>query len=177
MFPNHVLNEVARCQFLIEKSTLSLAGEYAVASELCKRGFYAQVTLGNLKQSDLLVYQREPDRKFGLRLIVEVKSKQGRVWPAIKGISGSDTLLVFVDFEKKKPLERPDFYVLNVGDWRRYINKYIRPLGRREVRIDKDYCPHFKGHRGKQPYERFVGTSVKPDQVLNSKEAWKKFNF
>jgi len=32
-----------------------LCKEYAVASELCKRGFYAQLTLGNHKKTDLVV--------------------------------------------------------------------------------------------------------------------------
>ena len=39
----------------IPKETLGLAGEYAVASELCKRGIYAQLTLGNRKSVDLLL--------------------------------------------------------------------------------------------------------------------------
>ena len=32
------------------KETIGLAGEYAVAFELCRRGFYAQLTLGNHKK-------------------------------------------------------------------------------------------------------------------------------
>ena len=32
-----------------------MAGEYAVASELCRRGHYAQLTLGHHKKTDLLV--------------------------------------------------------------------------------------------------------------------------
>lgn len=39
----------------ISRENLSLAGEFAVASELCKRGIYAQLTLGNRKRTDLLV--------------------------------------------------------------------------------------------------------------------------
>ena len=39
----------------IPKDKLSLAGEYAVASELCRRGIYAQLTLGTRKRTDLLV--------------------------------------------------------------------------------------------------------------------------
>jgi hypothetical protein len=33
----------------IAKDTLGLAGEFAAASELCRRGIYAQLTLGNRK--------------------------------------------------------------------------------------------------------------------------------
>jgi hypothetical protein len=146
----------------IERQNLSLAGEYAVASELCRRGFYAQVTLGRLKRTDLLVYDQESDRE----LRIEVKSKQGRVWPGIKGITGSNAFLVFVDFEKKKP-DRADFYILNVSDWRRYINKYVRPEGR-GVRIDENYCPTWK--------DGYIGTSVKPNEISKHKEAWDKLS-
>jgi hypothetical protein len=49
----------------LEKETIGLAGEYAAASELCKRGFYAQLTLGHHKKTicslkvgrNILVYQ------------------------------------------------------------------------------------------------------------------------
>jgi hypothetical protein len=37
------------------REKIGLAGEYAVAAELCRRGFYAQLTLGHHKKTDLLV--------------------------------------------------------------------------------------------------------------------------
>ena len=39
----------------ISKEFLGLAGEYAVASELCKRGLYAQLTLGHHKSTNLKI--------------------------------------------------------------------------------------------------------------------------
>ena len=54
----------------IAKDTIGLAGEFAVASELCKRDMYTQLTLGNKKRTDLLV---EVGDNF---VKVEVKSKQ-----------------------------------------------------------------------------------------------------
>ena len=75
----------------IAKQTLGLAGEYAVASELCKRGIYAQLTLGNRKSTDLLL-----DVEDGGMLRVQVKSKQGNEWPACKGVAcGNPEVLVF----------------------------------------------------------------------------------
>jgi hypothetical protein len=46
----------------IPKNVLSLAAEFAVASELCRRGIYVQLTLGNLKRTDLLVLDTENHR-------------------------------------------------------------------------------------------------------------------
>jgi hypothetical protein len=64
----------------MEKDILSLAGEYAVATEICRKGLYAQLTFGHKKRVDILV---ETETGF---LRVEVKAKQGRKWPACKGI-------------------------------------------------------------------------------------------
>lgn len=100
----------------LSKEALGLAGEYAVASELCKRGIYAQLTLGNRKRTDLLV---ETDDSM---LRIQVKSKQKREWPGMKGISGNDIVLVLVDFEKKPVDSRPDFYVLTSHDWAQVID-------------------------------------------------------
>jgi hypothetical protein len=72
----------------IAKETLGLAGEFAVASELCKRGIYAQLTLGNRKSTDLLV-----DVEDGGMVRVQVKSKQGNEWPACKGVVGRMSLM------------------------------------------------------------------------------------
>ena len=39
----------------LSSELLSLAGEYAVASELCRRGLYSQLTLGHHKRTDILI--------------------------------------------------------------------------------------------------------------------------
>jgi hypothetical protein len=96
---------------VIPKDTLGLAGEFAAASELCRRGIYAQLTLGNRKRTDLLV---EADQGM---IRVQVKAKQGRVWPASRGVYGSDIVLILVDYHKKADSERPDFYILTPEDW------------------------------------------------------------
>ena len=88
----------------ILKHTLGLAAEFVVASELCRRSIYAQLTLGNRKRTDLLV-----EAENGMMLCVQVKAKQNKVWPAVKGISGRSMILVLVDYEKKTVVERPDF--------------------------------------------------------------------
>lgn len=61
------------------KETIGLAAEYAVAFELCRRGFYAQLTLGNHKKTDIIV---EENKKL---FRVSVKAKTGREWPKVSG--------------------------------------------------------------------------------------------
>ena len=147
-------------QTTVAKDVLGLAGEYAVASELCRRGKYAQLTLGNKKQTDLLV---ESGNHF---LKVEVKSKQTSEWPGVKGIHGN-SVLVFVDFRGKGEGDRPDFYILTVADWRRLVKK--RYGGTRGFVMDKENVPRWEGIK-------FTGMGVKPDRIAQFKDRWEKFD-
>ena len=62
------------------KELVGLAGEYAAASELCRRGHYAQLTLGHHKKTDLLVEINNEVSGLLFRR-VSVKSKSGNAWP------------------------------------------------------------------------------------------------
>jgi hypothetical protein len=128
----------------VPKETLSLAGEFAVASELCRRGIYAQLTLGNRKSTDLLL-----DVADGGMLRVQVKSKRGNEWPACKVFAREKAeVLVLVDFHKKADNERPGFYILNGDDWKNVIDAtdFIRK-GWGRMREDGifEYTDGFKG--------------------------------
>jgi hypothetical protein len=105
------------------KELLGLASEYAVAAQLCRLGMYAQLTLGHHKRTDILV---ETETRM---LRIQVKGKQSYQWPALAGPYRQDDFLVLVDFQKKGALP-PDFYVLDVNDWKLAIKneKKIKPI-------------------------------------------------
>jgi hypothetical protein len=103
----------------LTKEVLGLAGEYAVASELCRRGLYSQLTLGNHKRTDILV---ETDARM---LRISVKAKQGSEWPSISGPTRTDDFIIFVDFAGKGEDERLDFYVLGQADWRAVLDQAL----------------------------------------------------
>jgi hypothetical protein len=147
----------------LSKETLGLAGEYAVASELCKRGIYAQLTLGNRKRTDLLVETEDS------MLRVQVKSKQKREWPGMKGITGRDIVLILVDFEKKALESRPDFYVLTSDDWAQVVDaRCIQPghVKNGEVTISDCNVPTWS--------DGYVGVGIKASDVQEHKEKWDK---
>jgi hypothetical protein len=100
----------------LSKELLGLAGEYAAASELCRRGMYAQLTLGHHKRTDLLV-----EFEFGF-VRIQVKAKQGREWPAISGIYTDDDFIILVDFSGADCVQ-PDFYILNLSDWKSLLEQ------------------------------------------------------
>lgn len=127
----------------MDKYRASVAGEYAVASEICRGGKLAQITYGNMKQVDIIVISVE---KFSF-VTVEVKScVSGREWPGVKGIPNDNShLLVFVDFYRKDRYQRPDYYVLNGKDWRALMDQL---KGKRYVELYDGFIPTYQGKRG-----------------------------
>ena len=149
----------------LPRHTLSLAAEYAVASELCRRGIYTQLTLGNLKRTDLLALTED-----GNVARIEVKAKQGNAWPGCKGVNGEHAAIVFVDFKDKEEFERPDFYILDPKEWRNLLLSKQRRYNNtheRRMRIKKN-CPIYES----ESVITFVGTTVRIDNVLRHKDAW-----
>ena len=118
----------------VERDKLGLAEEFAVASELCRRNIYAQLTLGLRKRTDILIETQQRMWR------IQVKSKQSREWPGCKGIHGEGIILVFVDYENKNDTKRPDFYVLTVQDWEDLLERELiltEKVERNDVRIEK----------------------------------------
>ncbi|NTV95364.1 MAG: hypothetical protein HGA75_08085 [Thiobacillus sp.] len=150
------------------KEAVGLAGEYAAASELCKRGFYAQLTLGNHKKTDLLV-----ESNNGL-FRVSVKAKTGYSWPRVTGIWAPDDLLVFVDFKGKTDTERPDFYVLNVAQWKTLVKK-LQKSKSGNGKIDKTtntlYWDPWEGND-----KGWKGCAVTVKDVVGFRDCWPAAN-
>lgn len=110
---------------MIDKSILGVAGEFAIAAELCRQNVYAQLTLGHQKRTDLLVAGDD-----GQLRRVDVEAKQGRVWPNCRGICPGDSVLVFVDVEGRTDTERPVFYILTAQEWRQTASEAVKRTGR-----------------------------------------------
>jgi hypothetical protein len=156
----------AKEEVIMIRECLSLAAEYSVASELCRRGLYAQLTLGTHKRTDILL---ETETGF---LSIQVKAKLGNEWPNCKGIFGEDSLLVLVDFAGKSEDQRPDFYILSSNDWRDTATKRIRDRGWDAV-LDDHNVPVFPKQllKSGRPYK---GIGVSPDMVAPYREYWDK---
>ncbi len=147
----------------IPKENLAQASEFAVASELCRRGMYAQLTMGTHKRTDILV---ESDN---LLLRVQVKGKQVKEWPGVTGVFGEGSILVFVDYYAKSLADTPDFYVLTTSDWESLLRKEIIETGKLadgNTRIDEFNCPIWK--------DGWRGMNVKPHQIAEHKDRWDK---
>ncbi|MCD6365650.1 MAG: hypothetical protein J7M14_07215 [Planctomycetes bacterium] len=156
----------------VDKSILSVAGEFAVAAELCRRNLYAQLTLGHCKRIDLLVINDS-----GRMGRIEVKAKQAGTWPNCRGIASDDSFLVFVDFAAKSETERPDFYVLSAEDWRAFAKdemaryKAKHPERRIELTDENVLVFHDERNQYGQPYK---GVGVLPERIEQHRETWDK---
>jgi predicted RNase H-like HicB family nuclease len=147
---------------LLPKDLLGLAGEFAVAAELCRRGLYAQLTLGNRKKVDILIASPS-----GVYAGIEVKTKQGNAWPGVKGISPKEQnrFLVLVDYQKREPSERPRFYVLGWKDWKNLLPKNLKRQ-KGTVTVDVGNVPHWTEGRG------YHDTVIKADEVKEFEDQW-----
>jgi len=144
---------------------LSLAGEYAVASELCWRGLYSQLTLGNHKRTDILI---ETELKM---FRIQVKAKQGGRWPAVSGLFRTDDFLVLVDLAASDLGTRPDFYVLNLQDWLQIIAETSR---KPEARIDQQNKVTYVREKDGKSSVDWKGVNIVPSKVIHCKDQWQK---
>ncbi len=154
--------KVASSMTKVEKSLVGIAGEYAVASELCRRGVYAQLTLGNRKKVDLLL-----DGKNAIAR-VEVKTKRGREWPGVKGIAPEDGLkfLVLVDLQGKGLDCRPVFHIISKDEWHPFLEQHLGDkLKDGTAGIDDHDVAHF-------PRQGFHGTAIKAEEVVKFENKW-----
>lgn len=155
---------------IVGKSILGITGEYYVAAELGKRGIYAQLTLGNQKRTDLLIFSENNDKL----LKIEVKCKQGNEWPNCKGIYQKDSFIVFVDFRDIEP--RPDFYILSEWDWselvreKEMIYNTKHPTRKTEIKNNVLFLLSEKDKFG-HPYS---GCGIKVKDIEQFKERWDK---
>lgn len=151
-----------------DKETVGLAGEYAVASELCRRGHYCQLTLGHHKKTDILVEFRSNSTGavFGR---VSVKSKKGSAWPKVTGISETGDLIIFVDFKNKLADAKPDFYILDVDAWKSVIRLKQKAL--KDSKIDNKtntvYWDPWKGND-----KGWRGCAIRIEDIKKYKEQW-----
>jgi hypothetical protein len=150
----------------IKTELVSLAGEYAVASELCRMGMYAQITMGNHKKTDILVENRE--RLFS----ISVKTKTGSEWVRVTGIWQPYDFLVLVDFKDKTV---PEFYVLGLADWKKTVkairNRKLASDPDDGAKIDKHNTMYWDPIHGKKKV--WIGCSVRLDDVKNYHASWK----
>lgn len=148
----------------VATETIGLAGEYAVAAELCRRGIYCQLTFGNRKKTDLLV--ETENRLFR----VSVKAKQKQAWPRVKGIWQPGDLLVFVDYKNKDLTTRPDFYILDVPAWKKVVAQIKKQRNDPRARIDDQNTLFWPSTEGQN--DGWLGCQIAVTDIKKYKDAW-----
>lgn len=148
----------------LSRETIGLAGEYAVASELCRRGLYCQLTLGNYKGVDLLV-----DPASGNAFRISVKAKQGGEWPSIAWTINDNDYFVFVDYAGKADNERPDFYIIDKAAWDLLEENVINIHAAKGKTAVKE--------SGKLVWpDGWKGINIKPAMIAGAKDRWDRMS-
>ncbi len=149
----------------IPKRMLGLAATFAAASELCKRDFRVSIKGRGNKIAVETTHKS---------ITAIVRSKQRRVWPNCTGVHEGDEVLIFVDFENKKPNERPDFYILTAQNWKKMLYTELESdISEGEVIIDEKNVPVWPQQICKNG-NLYKGMSVKPEQIMDHREQWEK---
>ncbi len=112
----------------LERTLISLTGEYAVASQLCLRGYQASLTLKNFPKVDVLAYNPKNRRTIP----IQVKTSTTAHFDP-KNISMKNTL-VYVYIKPDKSLE---FYIIPVKSALRKRRKILDRRIEKSPKIDK----------------------------------------
>jgi len=105
-----------------QKYYVQWAGQFYVAAELCKREFLVSFTLGNAKETDLMV--KSPK---GRAFRVEVKTlRTESFWRYSQRDASEDLFYIFVILNKIK--QKPKFRILTSkearSEWDKYYEQY-----------------------------------------------------
>lgn len=106
----------------MSKTRISIAGEFAVLSQLALRGFDANMTLGNTKSVDILI----SNPKTGRMVRLEVKTSFGRK-PSRSNLFGH--VLYWMMSEKHETITDPNLYYcfVNIESSTSTIRYFIIP--------------------------------------------------
>jgi hypothetical protein len=126
------------------------AGQFYVAAELSKRDFLVSLTLGNARETDLMV--KSPN---GVDFRVEVKTQRKRnFWRYSEKQVKENLFHVFVYLNEIG--QNPDFHILTSQEAMSEWNEY--------------YCTHLKDGRKRTDY----GLGTNPASIDKYKNKWEK---
>ena len=155
----------------ISKNQLHKAGIDAVSAELKRFGIPSHLPLSRSAKCHLLVRQKDKE------VMLTVKAKQKVVWPGVKGFSGNYNFLVLVDFENKKPSERPAFFVLDQKDYKKLADAELFKAKSRDpykrVTFDRNNTVVWVDEIGKDG-ESYKGISIRVVDAKPCLEKWDK---
>lgn len=115
----------------LSKNSISIAGEFAVLSQLALRGIDANMTLGNTKSVDILAANSVSGNVYRIEVKTSLdrKSSTSKIFGRFlgwvmgeknEGVEDDNLFYIFVNFEKKTSV--PRFFVIPS----RIVAKYVK---------------------------------------------------
>jgi hypothetical protein len=108
----------------ISKNSISIAGEFAVLSQLALRGIDANLTLGNTKSVDIIASDPNTGKMFKLEVKTSYNSK-----PTISKLFGSGRTLNWVMGNKHETITDPNLFYcfVNIEKEANFFRFFIIP--------------------------------------------------
>jgi hypothetical protein len=148
------------------KLLLGNTGKFSTASELCRRNF--KINIGKNNRIEILLGKGKKPLK------IVTASKQISEWANCNGIKNQDSILIFVDYEGKKELDRPDFYILTNDDWSSIVKNYQKNHPEKKTKIENGTIIFLNEYKiiGK-PHKGMV---LETKDLEKFKEMWSKIS-
>src|SRR6266478_7495581 len=110
----------------IAKNSVSLAGEFAVLSQLALRGYNANMTLSHTKSVDILVYDPSTGKQYQLEVKTNFKNSRNR--PSVSTIHGK-AVSGWIMNKKSETINSPSLFYcfVNISKDTRLFKFYIVP--------------------------------------------------
>lgn len=117
----------------------------------------------NHPRTDLVVRNRETGEQYE----ISVKSKQGKKWPAVKGIAKSNEYIVFASLTRDAD---PEFFVLNNRQWGALAKRLLPTREAGGEIIDGAIVWRWTTEDGKN--RSFKGTAISKEEIVKYQDNW-----
>jgi len=106
---------------------------------------------------------------------IKVHAKRDSDWPNCKGVSGSNSILILVDYRRIGRFGKPDFYILSEGEWISTVHTVVGDrIKRGTIEINEDNVPVWLDQPLKTGKGFYSGMGLKNRDVASHKEKWEK---
>lgn len=157
-------------EFIVNPTEMNRAAKEAVVDKLAKNGFAISNQEWLKRGKDIIV------NRDGLSFNIRVHSKRNKDWPNCKGVSGSNSFLVLVDYESIGITGKPSFYILSEKEWISTIHAVVGDrIKKGTIAINEENVPVWLDQPLSNGKGFYSGIGLKNRDVASHKDKWNKF--
>ncbi len=153
----------------VPKSTIGRLCEFLVKEIIEHKTGYVVENINDIHANHPVTDLRATSPLDHKTFEVSVKAKTGAEWPKVKGITGDDHYIVFVDVRDDHD---PEFYILNKSQWDNTLKDILPTRDPNSKKVIKNGAIELRWTRldGKPGFQR--GSKLLKPEVAKYKDAW-----